>query len=201
MNKKIITRAVWFVAVLVVCAGVFLWLGIAQNKNNRLPAPRPDAIATSTTTDGSVRIENKTAGYAMTVPQNWYLEKSAGSGITVYPDHDATSKTPPDCKIEVSKFSNPDRREISDWLAGYFTRGGSDTQEISEEAVPTPAGDAVIWRGVLNDVSTTLAYITSGTVVYELAPSIIMGAGSNVTTDADCGAALDTILKNFELLK
>jgi hypothetical protein len=183
--------------VLVVCAGVFLWLGIAQNKNAKFPALRPDAIATSTAANGNIRIENKTAGYAVTVPQNWYLEKSAGTGMTIYPDYDATSGTRPNCKMEISALTNPGKKEISDWLAGYFMTGGSDAQEISEEATPTPAGDAVIWHGTLNDIPTTLAYVSSGTVVYEFAPSVIGGTA----IDTNCESVLGTVLENLELLK
>ena len=201
MNKKIMVRAVWFVVVLVVCAGVFLWLGFDQNKNSNLPAPRPDAISTSTVSDENIRIENKTAGYAITVPRNWYLEKSAGSGVTVYPDYDVAEKTSSNCKIEISALANPDKKEISDWLVAYFAGGGNDVQETSEEAAQIPAGDAVIWRGVLNEVSTTLAYAATGTAVYEFAPSVIAAAGNGAPLSADCESALMVVLKNFEFVK
>ncbi|MGB7957850.1 MAG: hypothetical protein WCF77_03370 [Minisyncoccia bacterium] len=196
MKKKMMGWAVWLVGAIMACA-VLLFAGrLSWEMRTKLPEPRPDIIATSTTSDETVLIENRTAGYVIAVPQDWYLEKSAGSGLSVYPDYDATGKVPPDCKIEISVLANPDREDPAGWLTGYFHEDPTaDVSEIARTTTTVDGAPGIIWKGVLNDVPATLAYIATGTKVYEIAPETIAGA------EGDCQNAFKSVLETFHFTK
>jgi hypothetical protein len=199
MKKKTMVCAVCLLVLVAACAILFFSGKLSWGGRSGLPAPWPDAIATGTVSASAVFIEDKTAGYAITVPKGWYLEKSSGSGMTIYPDYDAAGKKQPDCKMEISTLPNPDRKNITDWLSAYLR--GDPTADIFERgrATTTVGGaPAIIWDGALNGISSTLAYIATGTEVYEIAPSMTY-AGELGSADIDCKNALRTILKNFSL--
>lgn len=202
MNKKIIVLAFWFVVAVAGCLIPFFSMKLSWKGKMKLPAPRPDVIATSTAPNKTVFIENKTAGYTITVPWNWYLEKSAGSGMIVYPNYDATSKTPPDCKIEISALSNPGREVLADWLTAYFHEDPTaDVSKISRTATTIGGASAIVWSGMLNSVFSTLAYVATSTMVYEIAPSAIAASGDGAPIGADCESALRTVFNNFQFAK
>jgi len=59
-----------------VCVVLFFIAGLSRIKKTKLPAPRPDMIATTTILEGDILIENRTSGYAVTGTADWYLEKT-----------------------------------------------------------------------------------------------------------------------------
>jgi hypothetical protein len=202
MNKKITIWAVWAAIVLAGCAIIFFIVGFLRKENVSLPAPRSDVIVTSTVSLGNILIKNETAGYAILIPQNWYLEKSKGSGATVYPNYGGTSTAAPRCKIEISALRNPDHKDLASWLTAYLRSDPTaDVSEISQTTTTVGGAPAIIWHGALNEVGTTLAYIAAGTTVYELAPSVIAVGGGGASLSADCENNLSIVLKNFEFLK
>ena len=167
-----------------------------------LPVPKPDAIATSSVADGNILIRNETAGYRITIPGTWYLEKSAGSGVAVYPDHDTASSSAPECKIEISMLMNPSSTEISSWLTAYLRRDPTtDIIESAREKVSVNGASAMIWVGDMNGVSTTLGYVASGTEVYEIAPSVILGTGDGFLSGTRCANAFRIVFDSFTLTK
>lgn len=183
------------------CAILFFVAKLSWTGNAKLPAPQPDKIATSTASDDTLLIKNETAGYAITVPRNWYLEKGSGSGMTVYPDYDAAHKTPPYCKIEISALLNSSRAELPDWLAAYFHRDPTaDILEISRTTTTISGVMAIVWHGVLNGVSSTLAYVATGTAVYEIAPSTIMET-NGAAVSANCMDNFENVVRNFHFEK
>ena len=198
MNKKYIVHGIVFVGMLAAGGFAFFALYHAGKNTLKLPAPRPDTIVAKAMTGTTVQIENKTAGYAVTVPKNWYLEKSAGSGMAVYARHDGAAALPPTCKIEISTFSNPTQEDLGGWLSAYMRRDPTmDVVEASRETTMVGGAPAMIWKGALNRVSSTLVYVTKGTNIYELAASAMLGATGN----ADCEDALKIVLKNFQLVQ
>jgi hypothetical protein len=201
MNKKIIILIFWVAVVGATCA-IFFFGGVLSWKGKtKLPAPRPDAIETSAASNTTMLIANKTAGYTLTVPQNWYLEKSSGSGVVVYPDYDAAGKMPPDCKIEISTLPDPDSKGLADWLTAYLHEDPTaDVTEVSRTTGTVSGVPMIVWRGALNGVSSTLAYVATGTKVYEIAPSRI-APDTGGTADADCANVLQTLLANFQFIK
>ncbi len=184
--------------VIVGCIILFFLAGLSWKGKTNLPEPRPDVIVTTAVTKEDVLVKNETAGYAVVTPRDWYLEKSAGSGVTIYPNYDATGKMPPGCKIEISALSNPGRKDLANWFAAYLRSDPTvDVSETSRTTTTVSGAPAIIWRGILNGITTTLAYVATGTAVYEFAPSSSNGASISV----GCEGALKTILKNFEFLK
>jgi hypothetical protein len=201
MSKKTMIWMVWFASVAMGCVILFSIAGLSWKGTTKLPVPRPDAIVTSTASENNVSIENKTAGYAIVVPRKWYLENSAGSGVSVYPDYDAANKTPPDCKVEISVLSNSAHEDFADWLAAHLRSDPmADVLEISRITTTVSGVPAIIWSGVTNNVSSTLAYIAAGAEVYEIAPSVITEKNGPIG-DARCADALRTILNNFHFIK
>jgi hypothetical protein len=130
------------------------------------------------------------------------LEKSAGTGMTVYPGGDANGKAPAYCKIEISDLSNPSRTDLPVWLTTYLHRDPTADISGSVRAVMVAAGiQAFLWNGFWNGVSTTLAYVATGTAVYEIAPSAIAVKANGTPVDADCARFLRTVLSNFQFLQ
>jgi hypothetical protein len=200
MTKKILVSAACLAVIGTACV-ILSHVRFSWNDREKLPAPRPDAVATSTAPNGNILVKNKTAGYAVTVPQDWYFEESAGSGVTVYPDYDAAGKAPPACKIEISAMPNPARLGLADWLAAYLRKDPTaDVSEISRTAIAIGGAPGIMWSGALNGISSTLAYAATGTDVYEIAPSAIAPSGNIAPFPADCSGALQTIIENFEFL-
>lgn len=199
MNKKIMIWSACFAAAVAGCGILFFAARLPWKGSMRLPAPRPDVIATSSAPGEMVLMRNKTAGYAMVIPRTWYLEKSEGSGVGVYPDYDAAGKIPPDCKIEISTLSNQSRASLADWLAAYFHADPTaDVREISRATMTVSGAPAVVWTGLLDGISSTLAYVATGTKVYEIAPSWISGSPHGAA-DPGCEHALGIIMKTFSL--
>ncbi len=196
MKKKIMYWILVFIVASTLCAILFFGTRLSWRKT-RLPTPHPDAITTSTATDKDVSIQNKTGGYAITVPQNWYLEKSAGSGVTVYPDYPAAGEAQPDCKIEISVLSNPARRNLSDWLGAYLRRDPTaDILEVARSTTTVGGAPTIIWDGVVNGVFSKLAYIATGTKILEIAPSAVAGGNSRTSS---CNDVLQNVLKSLRL--
>jgi hypothetical protein len=202
MNKKTIIWAVGFSsAAVAACVILFFTMKLSWRESMKLPAPRPDTIATRSAHGGDVFIENETAGYAITIPRDWYLEKSSGSGMAVYPDYDASGKTEPACKMEISILPNPDRKNLADWLTAYLHEDPTaDVSETSRTATTTYGAPAIVWRGVQNGAAAMLAYVANGTTVCEIAPSAILGT-AGPAADTDCEGALENILENFQFTK
>jgi len=193
MKKKIIVGAIYLAGVALVCVALFFAADVSREGKIKPPMPQPDTVVTSTLPNEMVYADNKTAGYAIAIPKNWYLERSAGSGVTVYPKAD--------CKIEISKLANPDQKNLADWLTKYLHADPTaDVSEISRATTTVGGAPAIIWIGALNGVSSTLAYVAADGSVIEIAPSIIAASGS-APSNIDCGSAFQTILHNFQFAK
>lgn len=192
-----------FVALAIMGCAVLLLSYLPWRGNASLPQPRPDTIATSSAGQGNILIKNGSAGYSITVPETWYLEHGAGSGMTIYPDYDAAlSAVSADCKIEIAVVADSAGADLSLWLTGYLHRDPTaDIEEISRTAISVADAPAILWTGVLNGVLTTLAYVASGGRTYEIAPSIIAGAGSSSSLHGLCVDNLPVVLQNFTFIK
>ena len=195
-------RTMWFVAAIMGCAVLWFCTDLPWRGNVLLPEPKPDAIATSSAVNGNILIRNETAGYRVTIPETWYLEKSAGSGMAIYSDRGATDLSAPECKVEISMFTNASAVDISSWLMAYLRRDPTiDIIESSREVVPANGASEMVWSGTLNGVSTTLGYIASGTAVYEIAPSVIAKVGDGLAPDMQCMNAFRSVLSSFTITK
>jgi hypothetical protein len=202
MNEKTIVWIFCFVIAGAMCAILFFAGGLSWKEKMKLPAPRPDVVVTITAPQGTVLIENKTAGYAITVPRDWYLEKNAGNGITVYPNYDIVGHNGPDCKIEIATLSDPGGAALlSAWLTAYLHRDPTaDISETSRTEMIVNGMSAIAWNGALNGTLTSLAYVATGTNVYEIAPSLI-SEKKNGSMDIGCENVLQVILANFHFIK
>jgi hypothetical protein len=198
MKQKII------ILIVVLMAGYMVWFFLARSSSREktgLPVLHPDTIVTSTAKNGTVRIDNRSAGYTVTIPRDWYLERSAGSGITLYPHYTGTDKTLPACKMEISVLQNADRKDLTDWLTIYLHGDPTvSVVEMSRVAMTADGATAIVWSGMLNDIGTMLAYVATGTVVYEIAPSAVLAA-NGISPSENCQDLLPDILKNFQLMK
>ncbi len=199
MKKKIISQTFLWLSTATGLAILLFAAGLLGKGSTKRLAPRPDVIATSTSANGSIVIKDKTAGYAISVPERWHLEKGAGSGVVVYPYYGAADKALPGCKIEISTLPNPNREDLGSWLAAYLR--SDPTADISEilRATTTIGGiAAVLWNGTMNGIPSVLAYVATGTDVYEIAPSSI-ALGVSEPADARCKSAFENVLKSFRI--
>jgi hypothetical protein len=123
--------------------------------NSGVRTPVPDSVAVSAAdADGDEVVSDVTAGYYFSMPSNWYVEKSAGAGLAVYPDYDPKSGAVPDCKIEISVFgadisaanassggANSGLLNLNDWITSYLHADPTaDVAEISR--TPVELGEA-----------------------------------------------------------
>ena len=197
MKNGFARRAVWFSGIIGGCAVLWLGVGLLQKTNSPFLTPQSDVIVTSSATNGDVVVRNESAGYRITVPTTWRLERSKGSGLTLYPGPIADAPFP-SCKIEISAFVNASSTDISSWLQTYSRRDPTvDVVESSRETAFVHGAASIVWHGAMDGVSTTLAYIATGTTVYEIAPSAIVGAGDDPSLHDQCKSAFLTVLKDF----
>ena len=169
--------------------------GLFAKKMPTIPSLRPDTIAISTTSKGNVFVENGTEGYALAISPSWRTEAGAGGGLAIYA---SSSDGVADCKIEISRMDNPGRKDIAAWLTDHLYEDPT-TEVIETNVVPVDIGGApgVVWEGILNGISSTAAYAASGTVVFEIAPSMIAARGA--TPDVvRCRDTLSRIMKSFQ---
>jgi len=155
-------------------------------------------------------ISNTPEGYSFTMPSNWYLEKNGNGTLIVYPDYDpstASSSSSPDCKIEVSTLSGPGGSEkitpeaLNSWITQYLHADPTAiVSEISRKNFEIGSAQAVEWNGVLNSVTTTLAYIPAGGAargkIIEVAPSSLLDASD---ADGDCNLDFHAFLANLQI--
>jgi len=83
MNKKIIGLIVFFIVIVAMVGGFFLW------QNNRVVVGNVDDYVIKTLENNSVIVENKKAGLSFEVPEGWEWEKIdevEGSVIVYSPD-------------------------------------------------------------------------------------------------------------------
>jgi hypothetical protein len=206
MKHKLTLRIVWFILLVIFVLalyGLFLWaitfLG-SHAQNGESSSLHSDNIVTSTLSQSAYLVTNKTAAYQFTLSRGWYLEEGAGSGITVYPDYDPAGTTAPSCKIEISALPNPGNVVLTDWLTAHFQEDPTvDIEQRSVTAMDVPGHSAILWSGLENGASTTLAYIAGSHVVYEIAPSLIEKSGL-VAAGAvdDCVDDLQSLIGTFK---
>lgn len=227
MQKNIFSCFIWLAVVIVLAIVLFWFFGLraaprgAQNVqagNGGLPS---GSAASSTTSNGSDRmVENSAAHYRLAVPVGWYVEKSGGTGLALYPDYDpqaVSTSSPqagaePECKIEISALPNKGNLMLGDWLTGHLHQDPTaEIAEASQSPSQVSGRDAIAWTGAMNGVSTTLAYIAGDGAVYEIAPSEVetrdVGpaaakalAGKQGTRKSICQDALEAVLKNFTVI-
>ena len=218
MNKNNIRFLVGLLGLVVIgCAvAVFIKGRLATDVPGLVGSPSADAISTSTLPDGDEIVRNGTAGYAFAMPANWYVEQSAGAGLTVYPDYDPANASPADagCKIEISELAGGSNGDLNSWITNYLH--SDPTANVSETSrTNVKAGDAsgdgvsgIEWQGNLNGVSTTLVYFaqTATGGVLEFAPSSLAETGAETGSDAgdapaqdDCSLDLQALLSNLQI--
>lgn len=200
------------VAVAVFAAGVWLrgWdeavsgdgvgaIGGAGSGGGGARSPVPDKISVVPLPSGDTMVANASAGYFFSMPANWYLENRAGAGIAVYPDYDPKSGASPECKLEISVFvsasstaggKSADVAHLGAWITDYLrTDPTADIREISRTPFLVDSNPAIEWRGILNNVTTTLIYsvmpVKGNNQILEVAPSTLSGAGDAGSDDCD----------------
>jgi hypothetical protein len=210
ITKNTMSYLVWFVVLVV--AGVAVWFSFFGRISTKpespvLTPPAPDTVTTQALTHGNQLIIDITAHYEAIVPMTWYLEKRAGSGITLYPDYDPAKQATPTCKMEISVLQNAKNADLDDWLTDYLRADPTaDVVESSRMPSTVSGHPAITWIGLQNGVSTTLAYISrEDGSLYEVAPSVIennavsdaMPTASNQTL---CSAAFQSLMSSFRIL-
>lgn len=159
----------------------------------------PDAASVSPLPDGDQVVTNAAGGYSFSVPANWYVEKNTGTDLTIYPDYDPKSGTPPECKIETSNLVR-DAGDLNAWITKYLHADPTaEVSEISRSPIKVGGSSAIEWRGVLNGVTTTLVYVAMPDGILELAPSTLASPSSSANdadTD-DCDLALQALMANL----
>jgi hypothetical protein len=166
-----------------------------------------DDISVVAAGNGDEVVVNTTAGYYVTVPSDWYVEKSVGSGLTVYPDYDPERGELPDCKLEVSLDSrgSGNKEDLNAWVTRRLhadpTTDMSEISRVSSVVGFEPTSSAVEWRGDLNGVTTTLVYAAmpddgrgGDTNVLEIAPSALSGAGLG---SGDCDLDMQALVASL----
>jgi hypothetical protein len=219
MKNKNNIFVVVFAVVLAAVAAVILFRERAQAPGNGVVV---GTTATGAGTDDITAIpspegdddqvvENKTAGYFFTAPADWYVERSAGTGLAVYPDYDPTSGEAPTCKIEVSAFSGADVSDLDAWVTAHLHADPTaSVVEDSRQNIATADGassTALEWRGTLNGIATTLGYAEGngpdggGGEILEFAASSLTepgtGSNSDVTGSDDCGLMVEPLVANL----
>lgn len=147
-----------------------------------------DDISQALLPDGSHFVSDKTGGYSFVLPPSWYLENKKGSGVAVYPDYRPEASSSPECKIEVSLFRDIPAADMDHWLAAHLSEDPTiAVAEISSEGLSVSGADAALeWKGTMDGVATTLAYVAAEGNIYEIAPSVldIRKADGNAVCDA-----------------
>lgn len=159
--------------------------------------PMPDNISVVAGSGGQEIVQNETDHYTVAVPDSWYIEKSAGAGLAVYPNYDPASGLAPECKIEVFSFASASTTDLNAWLTNdLHADPTADISEISRTNLNIGSSSGLEWRGSFNGVMTTLVYVLAGGKVFEIAPSTLSDA-----SDADndfCDPALQEFLSNLQ---
>ena len=182
-----------FLGVLVMALAIFVcarWF--LENSPKPASGAPPDDIALTTLPNGNRLVNDKTGGYSFILPANWYLEKKEGSGIAVYPDYAPQSGGAPKCKIEVSVFKNIAAANINNWVT--IRLHADPTIAVSETlraALSVPgAKSAFEWKGTMDGITTTLAYVSAEGNIYEIAPSVLDIQKADGNTACDSGFQL-----------
>ena len=156
--------------------------------------------------EGDVVVQDATADYHVSIPSNWYAEKNADSGLTIYPDYNPKTDAAPSCKIEISRFSVPKNTDLAAWLNGYLHADPTQSvTELSRAPIAVDGVTGIAWSGVMNGVTSTLIYAKTSEVggagvvvddnIFEIAESPLSEAGS--ADDGDCNLALQALVANF----
>ncbi len=203
MNSLQKKDLIWFLGIVVIgtalCIGLLFFFGRGATRARIFSLMRPDVVTTSTTSLGNIFLEDKTDGYTVAIPSDWHLEQSSGAGIAVYAAPDSRGTYP--CKIEISELRNPSRQELVTWLESYLRADPTaEVREFSRNQVTIARSSAIAWPGILNGISSTLAYVATGTAVYEFAPSVVVASGSGAAIGTACVDALGRMLATFQWL-
>lgn len=209
MKKINHVSVAWFAAVVVIVFAVavalkgrdeFVFRGSSSVATSTVAeGGAPDSIATSSLTDGDVIVADAPAGYYFSMPSNWYMEDNAGAGVTVYPDYSpaTASSSPARCKIEITGLAAAKGIDLNAWITqNLHVDPTASVAEISRTPMKIDGNSGIMWRGVLNGVTTTLVYVPApnGTM-FEIAPSTLSEA-SDADND-DCNLDLQALVANF----
>ncbi len=194
MKKKLISAVLLAVPGMIVLVALGV-ADLAARNTPRIPSLRPDIVATSTTSKGNIFVENRTEGYALAVPSDWRTEMGAAGGLIF---HASSSVAASDCKIEISRMENPGGKSVAAWLTDHLYEDPT-TDVVETNVVPMDVGGAagIVWEGTLNGVSSTAAYVASGTAVFEIAPSMVAPPGVHPEV-MWCRGAMSGILRSFQ---
>lgn len=165
-----------FVGILIAALAIILFAhrfsgSLRQSAQGALP----DDIATKVLASGNRLINDKTGGYSFMLSTGWYLEKKEGSGIAVYPDYDPKGTIPPKCKIEISVFKNITTKDMNDWVTGHVHEDPTVKviETLRSALSVTGAPFAFYWKGSMDGIMTTIAYVSAEGNVYEIVPSVL----------------------------
>jgi hypothetical protein len=206
-NRFLVWFAVVAVVVFIVGVGLDEW---------KASAPGGSLVESdrATSDGGDEVVANAAEGYYFSMPTNWYVERGADSEFAVYPDYDPAdaSSSPAQCKIEISAItlaldSGPiTETGLSDWVTQILHADPTaNIAEISRTPMVVGGTPALEWRGVLNNVTTTLVYaeapagtgaVGSNNKIFEIAPSTLSEA-SDADNDS-CDLDLQALVANFK---
>ena len=201
MSKKTFSYFTWLVVVIAVAVFLFWLFGlraaapqVPQSVSDAQP-PTPNVPHEESLSERVV--ENAAGHYRLTVPMNWYVEKSGTTGIALYPDYDPTAAGRAECKIEISVLPNTGNLSLAEWLPGYLRQDPTgEISVISQTGLQVARRNAIKWIGTLNSIPATLVYVQGNKVVYEVAPSPIE---TSVGKTNDCVDLLSIIFKTFTI--
>ncbi len=107
-------------------------------------------------------VENKSEGYAFSVPSGWYTEESGTSTIVIYPNYSPSTPSAATCKIAMSVFPYAPSVNISDWITARLGADPTiDVAEQSSEDISIGARPGIKWMGIMNGMPTTIIYMRS----------------------------------------
>jgi hypothetical protein len=201
----------------------YLWAGLAvavavvlaiaaviQDQSTRVGLNNSAAVGSvaSSSPVSDENITNKAEGYSFTMPRNWYSEKNGDTDLTIYPDYDPkkASSTSADCKIEISAIPGF-VGDLNAWITKYLhadpTVSVSEISRNTFQLGQAGEGFGIEWKGILNGVTTTLAYIQAGGSaqgkILEIAPSTL--SSTDDIEDGDCGLDFHAVLANIKIQK
>lgn len=193
-----------FLGILIVALIIFIFTRrFLGNPQRSAMSALPDDVTLMELPSGNRFVNDKTGGYSFIIPGNWYFEKKEGSGVAVYPDYVPKNDTVPKCKIEISVFKNIAAPSMDNWVTSRIHKDPTIAiaETLRETFSVSGAMSAFEWRGTMDRVATTIAYISAMGNVYEIAPSVldIQKTDGNTACDAGFKSFLNSIsFKNNE---
>jgi hypothetical protein len=191
-----------FAGILIAALAIFIFARhFSGNSRQMASGIRPDDITWTVLPNGNHLADDKTGGYSFILPTGWYFEKKEGSGISIYPDYDPNNTVASKCKIEISVFKDIVVVDMNDWMTNHIHEDPTVaiTETRREPLSMSGAEFAFEWKGTMDGIATTVAYVSAEGNVYEIVPSVldIQKADGN----AVCDAGFQSFLKGLSFKK